>query len=77
MITLSYTLLADLHQLSHADKLRVVQTLINGLAAEDLPELSALKWGQEYESWSPHEAFEAAKALNEALEAHKREGRSG
>jgi len=57
---LSDELLAQLHQLSRAEKLRVVQLLANELAAE---EEGLLTPGMEYEVWSPYDAAKAADGL--------------
>jgi hypothetical protein len=56
------TLLAELESLSHTDKLRVVQFLVNHLAQEEsaLPPL-------EYEIWSPYESADAAAVLQQML----------
>ncbi len=66
---LSQELLTELRQLSHTDKLRVVQMLVNELATEEGPSIVP---GQEYAIWSPYDAFEAAQVLQEALEEHKK-----
>jgi hypothetical protein len=66
---LSAELLTELRQLSHTDKLRVVQMLVNDLAGEEEPMIRA---DQEYAIWSPYDAFEAAQVLKEALEEHKK-----
>ena len=66
---LSQELLTELRQLSHSDKLRVVQLLVNELAAEEGPTILP---DQDYEIWSPYDAFEAAQALKDALEEHKK-----
>jgi hypothetical protein len=66
---LSHELLTELRQLNDADKLRVVQMLVNELAAEEEPMIVP---GQESAIWSPYDAFEAAQVLKHALEEHKR-----
>ena len=54
--------------LDRADKLRVLQLLIQELAKED----GALLNGESYPIWSPYDAFEAADVLLEALKAEPR-----
>ena len=59
-------LLAELRRLDRADKLRAMQVLVTELASE---EGALLVPGGEYEVWSPHDAPEAAAALNRLLES--------
>lgn len=58
---LSDHLLSELHQLSQAEKLRVVQILVNELAMEsDTPNQSVeslLKPGIVHEIWSPYDSL--------------------
>jgi len=67
---LSEQLMADLHKLSRADKLRVVQSLVNDLAIEESATLPARI--SEAEIWSPLESYEAAHIMQEVLEEYKR-----
>jgi hypothetical protein len=62
-------LLPTFHELNRADKLVVTQFLINELAQEETP---LLENGKSYPVWSPHNAFEAAEALQKMLEEGKR-----
>ena len=57
-------LLAELRRLDRADKLRAMQILVTELASE---EDALLPPGGEYRVWSPHDAAEAAIALNRLL----------
>ncbi len=60
-------ILPDIHSLSRADKLRLIQFLAQELAeAESPPSLVSSK---EYPVWSPNEAFEAAETLLQTLRA--------
>jgi hypothetical protein len=68
---LSDKLMSELHQLSHAEKLRVVQLLVNELASEAGHD--TLTPGTSYEIWSPYDAFEAANQLQEMLDQYKRD----
>lgn len=52
-----------LSSLDRADKLRVMQLLIQELAKEE----GALLTGDSYPIWSPYHSFEAANVLLEAL----------
>lgn len=62
-------LLPAVQSLSHQDKLRLLQFLADELAREEgLPELRP---GAEYPIWSPYEAFEAARVLEQALDAER------
>ncbi len=63
---LSQALLAELHKLNRADKLRAVQLLVNDLAVE---EAALLAPGMRYEVWSPYDAPGAAQTLLKMLEA--------
>jgi hypothetical protein len=58
----SETLMAELQKLNHAEKLRIVQMLVNQLAQEEV--LTAT----EYEVWSPYDAPGAAAILTQMLE---------
>lgn len=73
---LSEQLLADLHNLSRADKLRVVQTLVTDLANDLAIEESAPSvlpaHITEAEIWSPLEAYGAARIMQEVLDEYKR-----
>jgi hypothetical protein len=55
----------ELHKLSRADKLRVVQFLVNDLAAG---EENLLTTNSHYEVWSPYDSAEAAATLMQMLE---------
>ncbi|MBM4032492.1 MAG: hypothetical protein FJ291_12000 [Planctomycetes bacterium] len=56
----SSEVLAELHRLSMADKLQVIQILVADVAREEgVPALPA----GEYAVWAPHDAFEAAETL--------------
>jgi hypothetical protein len=68
---LSDKLLSELHNLSPAEKLRVVQLLVNELATT---EETLLKQGEQYEVWSPYDAPEAAQTLLKMLEVDKKSG---
>lgn len=59
-------LLPSLKELSRADKLRAMQFLVFELAKE---EDVLLKPEMSYPVWSPHESFEAANVLLDALKA--------
>ena len=62
-------LLTELHKLNRADKLRVVQILVNELAVEEEALLAA---GTHYEVWSPYDAPDAAQTLLKMLEADEK-----
>ena len=62
-------LLPTLHELNRADKLVVVQFLVNELVQEEKP---LLENGESYPVWSPYNAFEAAEVLQKMLEEDKR-----
>jgi hypothetical protein len=57
-------LLAALRELDRADKLRVIQFLVQELASE---ECVLLALGVAYPVWSPYDAFDAATTLLFAL----------
>ena len=59
-------LLPQLRQLSHADKLYVMQFLVSELAQE---ETNLLKPDLNYPVWSPYDAFEAANTMLKVLKA--------
>ncbi len=59
-------LLPQLHQLSRADKLYVMQFLVSELAQE---ETNLLKPDLPYPVWSPYDAFEAANTMLKVLKA--------
>lgn len=61
-------LVQELHSLSRADKLRVVQLLVSDLAAD---EASVLTQAQ-YEVWSPSDSGEAARVLLHMLDEDQR-----
>lgn len=58
-----------LRDLDRADKLRMMQLLIQQLAKEE----GALLSGNSYPIWSPYASFEAANVLLEALNAELRQ----
>ena len=57
-------LIDELHQLSPADKLRVVQLLVNELAVSDVQSMFP---NQSYEIWSPYDSAGAAMKLQELI----------
>ena len=59
-------LIQELHQLSPEEKLRIVQLLVNDLAAEE--EVIHLVRDQAYEIWSPYDSADAAFALRQMLQ---------
>jgi hypothetical protein len=63
---LSDKLLDELRQLSPPEKLRVVQILVNDLAAEAANDLSL--FGTHYEVWSPYDSPGAAETLLKMLD---------
>jgi hypothetical protein len=67
---LSSELLAEVHRLNRAEKLRLVQLLAGELVAEE----AALDPNVLYEVWSPYDSAEAAAALAKVLEDHKKFG---
>jgi hypothetical protein len=67
---LSDKLLSELHQLSDAEKLRIVQLLVNELAADNTS--NELIAGATYEISSPDDSFEAAHQLLIMLDEYKR-----
>jgi hypothetical protein len=71
---LSDRLLTELRKLSGAEKLRVVQILVNELAAASNTTIESLmKPGAEYEIWSPYDSYEAAQQLQDILDEYKRD----
>lgn len=60
-------LIEELNQLNRAEKLHVVQLLVNQLAQEEM-----LLTATEYEVWSPFDSAGAAAILMEMLEADRR-----
>jgi len=65
----SSDVLSELHGLSKADKLRVIQILVADIAREEgVPALPA----GEYSVWAPYDAFQAAETLLGALEEDAR-----
>ena len=56
------TLVVELQKLTHTDKLRVVQILVNELVQEEILPM------KEYEVWSPFDASGAATILTQMLE---------
>ncbi|MBX3081491.1 MAG: hypothetical protein KF716_07620 [Anaerolineae bacterium] len=69
---LSEQLLADLHKLSRAEKLRVVQALVGDLAHDLNAEETQSTNFKEAEIWSPLEAYEAAQIMQAELDEYKR-----
>ena len=61
-------LIDELHQLSPADKLRVVQLLVNELADSDA---QAMFPNKTYEVWSPYDSAGAALKLQQMLDDDK------
>ena len=61
-------LIHELHQLSPADKLRVVQLLVNELAFSDIQSMFP---NQSYEIWSPYDSEGAALKLQQMLDEDK------
>lgn len=57
-------LLDELHKLNRVDKLRVVQSLVNELAAEETANFNS---GVEYPIYTPYGNEAAAAVLSEAL----------
>jgi hypothetical protein len=66
---ISNELMDELQNLSRADKLRVVQMLVNDLATDETALLMA---HTEYEIWSPYDSASAAKALMQMLHSPAR-----
>jgi len=58
-------LVHELHSLSRVDKLRVVQLLVNDLAAD---EAAGVLTQAQYEVWSPADSGDAARVLLQMLE---------
>ena len=56
--------------LSRADKLRLIQELAGEMIQED--GVSPLEPGAAYPVWSPHDAFDAAAALQQLLDAERK-----
>ncbi len=67
---LSEKLIAELHELSLVEKLRVVQLLVNDLAASTDAHL--LLSNTQYEVWSPYDSAGAAADLMDMLEESTR-----
>lgn len=63
-------LLSTLQMLSRADKLKVMQFLVQELAAEE--EALLLQSGATYSVWSPYNSHGAAQKLADLLEEDKR-----
>lgn len=63
-------LVAELFALNRAEKLRVVQLLVNDLAADTSAEV--LEDGAVYEVWSPYDAASASETLEKMLLEHKK-----
>jgi hypothetical protein len=59
MDMVSETLLTELHRLSRAEKLRVVQILVNALTTEEEALLSP---DREDEAWSPYDSADTARS---------------
>lgn len=62
---ISRELLDELQQLSHTDKLAIIQMLTDELAVE---EERYFKLGASYDVWSPYDVPEAAKVLLRMLD---------
>ena len=62
---ISRELLDELQQLSHIDKLAIIQMLTDELAVE---EARYFKLGASYDVWSPYDVPEAAKTLLRMLD---------
>lgn len=62
-------LLSTLQTLSRADKLKVMQFLVQELAAEE--EALLLQPGATYSVWSPYNSHDAAQKLSVLLEEDK------
>ncbi len=61
-------LLPELHQLTRAEKLRVMQFLVLELAKEeDVP----VKLNSQYTIWTPYDSFGAAQKLRAILKAEE------
>ena len=60
-------ILEELGSMPRSDKLRVLQRLAADIAREEAA--TALEPGVAYPVWAPHDAFEAADTLLQALEA--------
>ncbi len=74
---LSDRLLDELRQLSLAEKLRVMQILVNDLASmadsEETQAQSLLSSGITHEVWSPYDSLKAAQQLQDMLDEYKRD----
>lgn len=68
---LSSELLAEVHRLNRAEKLRLVQLLVNELAAE---EASLVAEGVEYPIYTAYGNDSAAAILMRVLEEYKKSG---
>ena len=64
---ISEHLLEELRQLNRAEKLRIVQLLVNEIAEEEV-----ILTATEYEVWSPYDAPGAAAILMDMLEEDRR-----
>lgn len=64
---ISKHLIEELRQLTRAEKLRIIQMLVNQIAQEE-----EILTGSEYEVWSPYDAPGAAAILLEMLEEDRR-----
>ncbi len=62
-------LLSTLKKLSRADKLKVMQFLVQEMATEE--EILSLQPGETYHVWSPYNSHEAAQKLATLLESDK------
>ncbi len=65
-------ILSQVHVLPRSDKIRLLQVLVDELAKEE--GLAPLEPGGNYPVWSPHNAFEAADTMLEALERSQDNG---
>jgi hypothetical protein len=76
MAMLSTELLTELHNLSRAEKLEVVQVLVRDLTIQETAleddALLTLVSGAHHEVWSPYDAPATAAALTRLLEADQR-----
>jgi len=62
-------LVSAVRELNRADKLRLMQVIVNELALE---ENAVLIPGAEYEVWSPYDSADAAQTLLAMLDADKK-----
>lgn len=67
---LSSELLAEVQRLNRAEKLRLVQLLVNELASEEVSE----DWSVEYPIYTPYGNESAAVVLTRLLEEDKHSG---